>query len=60
MCAKTVSSETMKKGSGLRKGLEIRGLKDIGISSVKRSENIILGTNLKDVLKANKGVDVNN
>ena len=50
----------MKKGSGLRKGLEIRGLKDIGISSVKRSENIILGTNLKDVLKANKGVDVNN
>ena len=50
----------MKKGSGLKKGLEIHILRDIGISSVKRSENIILGTNLKDVLKANKGVDVNN
>jgi len=57
MYAKTVSSETMKKGSGLKKGLEILGLKDIGTYSVKRSKNIILGIDLNDVLKKNKGVD---
>jgi len=35
----------------------VKKIKDIGMSFVKRSENIILGTNLKDVLKTNKGVD---
>lgn len=59
MCARIAYMETTKKESGLKRGLETHILKDIGISSVKRSKNIILGANLNAVLKINIGADVN-
>ena len=41
----------IKEENGLKKGLGIHILKDIGTYSVKRSKNSILGININDVLK---------
>lgn len=54
MYAKTANIPIIKKENGLKKGLEILVLKDIGIYIVPRKRNSILGINIKYVLKKRK------
>ena len=54
MYAKTANIPIIKKENGLKKGLEILGLKDIGIYIVQRKRNSIHGIVINYVLKKRK------
>lgn len=51
MYAKIVFMVIIKKENGLKENLEILMNEVIGISIVKKRKSIILGVNIKDVLK---------
>jgi len=66
MYVKIAYMETTKKANGLKlyfiqqESIKmVKKIKGIGISFAKRSKNTTLGININDVLKTNKGVDVN-